>query len=329
MQAHSVLPQVDEGVDVSVCIVNFNTVDELSSCIASLARGASSITLEVIVVDNASTDGSAQMVRTKYPWVKLIANERNVGFAAGCNQAMRHSRGRYIMLLNPDTIVHDGAIEELVKFMDEHPDVAIAGPKLLNTNGTLQYSCRAFPTLLTGLFRNTPLERLFPSIKPVRQYLLMDHSHNEPMEVDWVSGAAMLVRRRAIEMVGMLDEGYFMYCEDVDWCWRMRKAGFKVFYVPSAVITHAVGRSSDQLFVPMLMQRHRSMLRFYLKNYRRMLPLPFAPLIALGIGIRLFGALSKVALLRMVLKWRHWVENAFKRRAKTARSFTQNRKGGS
>lgn len=314
MRAHDMLPQVDESIDVSVCIINFNTRDELDSCIASLEMGASSVTLEVIVVDNASIDGSAQMVRTKYPWVKLIENSRNVGFAAGCNQAIRHSRGRYILLLNPDTIVHDGAIEELVKFMDEHSDVAIVGPKLLNTDGTLQHSCRAFPTLLTGMFRNTPLERLFPSLKPVRQYLLLNHSHSEPMEVDWVSGAAMLVRRKAIEVVGMLDEGYFMYCEDVDWCWRMRRAGFKVFYVPSAVITHAIGRSSDQLFVPMLIQRHRSMLRFYFKNYRRMLPFPFAPLIALGIGVRLFGALSRVALIRMMLKWRRWVEHALKRK---------------
>ncbi|MCS7252527.1 MAG: glycosyltransferase family 2 protein [Armatimonadota bacterium] len=316
-KARKKLPCAGEDIDVSICIVNFNTRDELDGCIASLERGASLITFEVIVVDNASIDGSPHMVRTKYPWVKLIVNERNIGFAAGCNQAMLHSSGRYIMLLNPDTVVHDGAIEKLVRFMDEHPGVAIVGPKLLNPDGTLQYSCRAFPTLLTGLFRNTPLERLFPSNKPTKEYLLKNHSHEEPMEVDWLSGAAMLVRRDAIRTVGMLDEGYFMYCEDVDWCWRMRKAGFKVFYVPSAIVTHAIGKSSDQLFVPMLIHRHRSMLRFYFKNYRRMLPLIFAPLIVLGIGIRLFGALSKVALSRIMLKWRHWIENAFRRKRQT------------
>lgn len=310
------------AVDVSICIVNFNTRDDLDACITSIVQSNPSVTYEIIVVDNASRDGSADIVRTKYPFAKLIANDRNVGFAAACNQAMRTATGRYALLLNPDTIIHRGALDELVKFMDEHDDVAIAAPKLLNIDGSLQYSCRAFPTLLVGLFRNTPLERLFPSNKPTRQYLLANHSHNEPMKVDWVSGAAMMVRMQAIGRIGMFDEGYFMYCEDVDLCWRMHQAGFKVFYVPSAVITHAIGRSSDQLFVPMLIQRHRSMLRFYFKNYRHRIPLIFAPLIVLGIGLRLFGVLSKVAMMRMMLKWRRWIAHVLGRRQKQAHSGT-------
>jgi GT2 family glycosyltransferase len=305
-----ILPPPSKEVDVSICIVNFNTKDDLDACIASLGRAVSSVSYEVIVVDNASIDGSPELVRTKYPWVKLIANKRNVGYATACNQAIRVSSGRYIMLLNPDTILHEGAIDELVRFMDSHKCVAVAGPKLLNLDGTIQYSCRTFPTMLVGLLRRTPLEKLFPSSKAVKRYLLSNHSHDEPMEVDWVSGAAMIVRREAIETVGLLDEGYFMYCEDVDWCWRMRKAGFKVFYVPTSVITHAIGRSSDQLFVPMLLQRHKSMLRFYFKNYMPILPPIFAPIVVLGVGIRLVGVLSKVAVLRMALKWRRWLKNA-------------------
>lgn len=295
---------------LSVCIVNFNTCSDLDKCLNSILNSESSITFEVIVVDNASQDGSVEMVRNKYPWVHLIINTVNRGFAAANNQALIASCGRYMLLLNPDTIVHPGALDSLVQFMDAHPDAGGIGPKLLNADGSLQYSCRAFPTLIAGMFRNTPLDRLFPSNRFSREYLLADHDHNEPMEVDWVSGAAMMVRREVLQTVGMLDEDYFMYCEDMDWCWRMRQVGWKVYYVPTAVITHTIGRSSDQVLVPVLYHRHRSMLRFYLKNYRRRYPLIFAPLIILGIGLRLGGALTYVAYQRFSHKWRQLILHA-------------------
>jgi len=257
--------------------------------------------IEIIVVDNASTDGTAEMVNLEFPRVKLLVNSQNLGYTKANNIGINHSRGKYILLLNPDTIVHQGALQALIDCAESHPEAGIIGAKLLNPDGSVQRSARSFPDIGAGLFRNTFLGRLFPNNPFVRRYLLADFGYDEVREVDWVSGAAMLVRRDLIERIGVLDERFWAYCEDVDLCWRTWQAGYKVLFCPNAVITHKVGRSSDQRLVPSLIQHHKSMWLFYLKNYRHRYPLILFPLIGLGILIRLAGALLKVASHRLRL----------------------------
>jgi GT2 family glycosyltransferase len=290
---------------LSIVIVSWNVREDLRECLQSLLRDEGSRLesgeIEIIVVDNASTDGTAEMVNLEFPRVKLLVNSQNLGYTKANNIGINHSRGKYILLLNPDTIVHQGALQALIDCAESHPEAGIIGAKLLNPDGSVQRSARSFPDIGAGLFRNTFLGRLFPNNPFVRRYLLADFGYDEVREVDWVSGAAMLVRRDLIERIGGLDERFWAYCEDVDLCWRAWQAGYKVLFCPNAVITHKVGRSSDQRLVPSLIQHHKSMWLFYLKNYRHRYPLILFPLIGLGILIRLAGALLKVASHRLRL----------------------------
>jgi GT2 family glycosyltransferase len=290
---------------LSIVIVSWNVREDLRECLQSLLREKGSRLesgeIEIIVVDNASTDGTAEMVNLEFPQVKLLVNPQNLGYTKANNIGINHSRGKYILLLNPDTIVHQGALQALIDCAESHPEAGIIGAKLLNPDGSVQRSARSFPDIGAGLFRNTFLGRLFPNNPFVRRYLLTDFGYDEVREVDWVSGAAMLVRRDLIERIGGLDERFWAYCEDVDLCWRAWQAGYKVLFCPNAVITHKVGRSSDQRLVPSLIQHHKSMWLFYLKNYRHRYPLLLFPLIGLGILLRLAGALLKVASHRLRL----------------------------
>lgn len=253
-------------MDLSVCIVNWNTREDLARCLTSLVGRSWDIEYEVWVVDNASQDSSGDLVRTRFPTVNLVVNAENRGFAAANNQAIQQSQGRYILLLNPDTIVHEGALNQLVWFLDTHPAVGIAGLKLLNPDGSLQYSCRTFPTWGAVLFRGTLLGRLFPHNRFTREYLMQDWPHNEVRRVDWVSGAGLAVRRKMLAQIGLLDERFFMYCEDMDLCRRAWDAGWEVVYFPEAVVTHFIGRSSDQNLGPMIVEFHRSMYRYVGKH---------------------------------------------------------------
>jgi GT2 family glycosyltransferase len=272
--------------DLTVCIVSWNTCADLRQCLASVFACEGEVAFEVIVVDNASTDGSPDMVRREFPAAQLIANPVNLGYAVANNQALRLARGRYRLLLNSDTVVHGGALAAMVRFMDARPDAAAVGPRILNPDQTLQYSCRRFPRLATGLFRKVPLGRLIPDNRWNREYLMSDWRHDAVREVDWISGAAMCLRPQALEQVGLLDEGYYMYCEDLDWCYRARQAGWKIYYLPQAVVTHAIGRSSDQRPLRMVAEFHRSMLRFYRKHYAAHVPLLLRPFVPVGIVMR-------------------------------------------
>lgn len=258
---------MSQKVDLSILILNWNTREELRECLRSLEhQSCKGISVEVIVIDNASQDGSPEMVRQEFPWVKLTVNPKNLGFSAGCNVGIREARGRYLLLLNPDTLAQPGALANLLRFAEEHPEAGIIGAKLLNTDGSLQYSARSFPNLLTGFFRDTPLGRLFPKNRFNREYLLQDWDHNSPREVDWVSGAAMLLRREVIEKVGLLDERFFFSCEDVDLCYRAWQAGWKVMYCPDAVFIHHIARSSDKAATRILALRHLAIYRYYMKH---------------------------------------------------------------
>jgi GT2 family glycosyltransferase len=258
--------------DLSVCIVNWNTRDDLEQAIDSVLKADPSLDLQVIVVDNASADGSAEMVRRRFPGVLLIESGGNLGFARGYNRAAAEARGRYLLMLNPDTATRPGALGRLVDFLDSNPEAGAAGPRLLNRDGSLQYSCRRFPKPLAAVFRNTVLGRVAPGNRFSREYLMVEWDHGEAREVEWVSGAAICIRRESWEEVGGFDEGFFMYAEDMDWCLRAQQAGWRICYVPEAVIAHCIGRSSDQRPLAMVGQFHRSMARFYGKHYARRWP---------------------------------------------------------
>jgi GT2 family glycosyltransferase len=254
--------------DISVVIVNFNSKKVLEECIASL-KASSNIPFEVIVVDNASTDGSAEMVRSRSPQVKLIVNSSNLGFIKANNLGIKASKGARVMCLNNDTVVKAGAIEKLSAFMDAHPEAGAVGPKLLNSDGSIQYQCRrGFPTAANSLFYFTGLSRLFPKSKTFSGYLMTYLDDKSVTEVDSLCGAAMLVRREAIDKVGVMDEDYYMYGDDIDWCFRMQKAGWKIFYLPEAEIVHYGGRGGSRLrSFRNIIEFHRSMAVFYKKHY--------------------------------------------------------------
>ncbi len=235
-----------QPLELSICIVSWNVRDDLLACLDSIYSGAGDLSVEVIVVDNASADDTALATAQRYPQVRVIENEDNRGFAAGCNQGIEQATGRYILLLNPDTLVPPEAPQQMVNFADQHPEAGIIGPKLLYPDGRLQYSCRHFPTITAAIFRNTFFGRVMPRAASVADYLMSDWDHNEVRKVDWVSGACMLLRRELIEQIGLLDEQFFWGSEDVDYCWRAHKAGWQVLYTPQPEIIHAVGRSSNQ-----------------------------------------------------------------------------------
>ena len=280
-------------LELSVTICSWNTQSDLRACLCSLEAVRREAGFEVIVIDNNSEDQSADMVETEFPWVRLYRMERNLGFTGGHNFALAERKAPHALLLNSDTVVHEGAMRTMLDYAASHPDVGMIGAKLLNPDGSLQYSCRRFPNPIAALFRNTFVGKLFPNNRFTREYLMSDWNHDEPREVDWVSGAAFLATGSLMEKIGFMDPEYFMFCEDVDWCFRTWEAGFKVVYLPQAVITHAIGRSTDKAPNRMIDRFHRSMFRFYRKNMVPKLSAPLRPfaLVAAASGLTLRAAL--------------------------------------
>lgn len=230
--------------DVTVSIVSYRTPTLLARCLSALDAERRSVQLEVTVVDNASGDGTLEMLRNEFPWVNIIANARNVGFGAAHNQALRGAHGRYWLVLNSDAVVSPGALRTLVAFMDANPEVAAAGPKLRYPDGAIQPSRRRFPTAATFFFESTQLQRFWPDNAVLRRYYVADHSDAMPQDVDWLVGACLCLRASAAERVGLFDARFFMYSEELDWCRRCRREGWRVSYVPSAEVVHLEGGSS-------------------------------------------------------------------------------------
>ncbi|MGQ9466064.1 MAG: glycosyltransferase family 2 protein [Anaerolineae bacterium] len=253
-------------VDLSVIIVNWNVQDLLRHCLHSIFANWPTSQMEIIVVDNASTDGSAEMVSAEFPDVQLIVNTENRGFPAANNQGLAVARGRYILLLNPDTEVLGDALATLIAFADAHPDVGVVGPQLLNPDGTVQSSRRRFPTLMTALFESTWLQPYAPR-RLLEHYYVLDRPDDAVQDVDWVTGAALMARREAVEQVGPLDEGFFMYSEELDWCRRFREAGWRVVYLPTARIVHYVGKSSEQVLPARHIHFQTSKVRYFRKHH--------------------------------------------------------------
>ena len=274
--------------DLSIIIVNWNTRQLLLDCLRSLETPPPQHQLEVIVVDNASRDDSVVAVRAAFPAVRVIENAANRGFAAANNQAIAQSSGRYVLLLNSDTVVTPGALDGLVAFADAHPDVGVVGAQLLNGDGTLQPSWAAYPNLRSELFgKNLRVRSPYAETAAGIAYA-----------VDWIGGAALLARRAAIEQAGLLDEHYFMYSEETDWCYRIKQCGWEICYLPTASVVHFGGQSSRQASLRMKTELYRSKLRFFGQHYgaaRRNLLL-----------LLLHGSIAgKAGLETMRLRFRH------------------------
>jgi GT2 family glycosyltransferase len=205
------------------------------------------LNVKVIVVDNASTDGSQEMVRQHFTTVHLIASDTNLGFTRGNNVGIAESKGRYILLLNPDTEVVGDALSKMIGYMDRHRDVGALGPKVLFPDGRVQSSRRRFPTLATALLESTVVQPWLPRNRILARYYIADQSDDQEQDVDWVIGACMLIRRETWDQVGSLDEAFFMYSEELDWCRRAKAAGWRVVYIPNATIIHHEGQSSIQV----------------------------------------------------------------------------------
>jgi hypothetical protein len=233
-------------LDLSICIVNWNVKDLLKACLGSIYTNTKDISFEVIVVDNNSSDESIRMIKSDFPQVKLIENKTNAGFTKASNQAINITRGRNIMLLNPDTEVIDNALNKMVRFLDSRRDCGALGCKLLNTDGSLQRSCRTFPTLEVMLYSALFLDSLFPKSRLFGKYFMTWWDFNETREVDQPMGSALMVKKEVLDKVGLFDENIFIWFDEVDLCYRIKKAGFKIFFTPEAQIKHHLSQSFKQ-----------------------------------------------------------------------------------
>lgn len=296
-------------VDLGVVIVNWNTRDYLRDCLASVFA-SEGVTYRVVVVDNASPDGSADMVRASFPQVDLIASPVNGGYPYGNNLGLRRlgfgatpgdgapadDLPRYALLLNPDTVVPPDAFAAMVRFLDEHPEYGVAGPRLVLADGSLDLACRrSFPTPAVSAYHMIGLSRLFPRSRRFARYNMTYLDPDQPTEVDSVVGAFMMVRREAVQAVGLMDEAFFMYGEDLDWAYRMRAAGYRAFYYPAVQVLHykrAASRQNRRASV----EFYRAMLIFYRKHYRATTPWWLHYLVLAGLIVK--GGRPIVEMLR-------------------------------
>ncbi len=250
-------------MQLSIIIVNWNTKDLLVKSLDSIFAFPPPGDFDVWVADNASTDGSAEAIRKQFPQVRLITSQENLGFAGGNNLAIRQASGRYILLLNPDTEVKRGALTRLVDFMDAHPEAGAAGPQTLNPDNTLQTSCYPLPTLSREFWRLFHLDK----IRPYGVYDMSRWDTSDPRPVEVLMGSCIIIRREALEQVGLFDEDYFMYTEEVDLCYRLKKKGWQLFWVPRARILHYGGQSTQQIASEMFIQLYKSKIMFFRKHY--------------------------------------------------------------
>lgn len=255
-------------MDVSIIIVNWNTRDLLRDCLKSVYEQTKGISFEVIVIDNASSDGSVEMVKSEFYQVVLIENKQNRGFAAGVNQGIAVAKGRYALVLNSDTIVCDNAIEETMRYADKHPEAAMVGCQVLDNSNTIQMTCFRFPSVLNLFLHTFALNKIFKKNHFFGREWMLWWPRDSEREVEVVSGSFMLVRRNAIDDVGLMDEGYFLYYEETDWCYRFTKAGWKILFWPGAKIIHCHGgrNSSKQEALKMAVQMQKSCLIFFKKH---------------------------------------------------------------
>lgn len=285
---------------LTVVIVNHRTDTYLEGCLASLFASDPS-GMGVVVVENHGRPLSD--LKKKFP-VRVVGNPKPQGFAANCNQVLRETTATYALLLNPDTLVKEGCLIRLLRFMDENETVAACGPRLLTRGGAVWPSGRSFPDWRAALLRNTPLQRLFRNHRAVANYLRLEEDPASTRAVDWISGAAMMLRMEVVRKVGFLDERFFMYCEDMDLCFRLKKLGWRIFVVGEAEVVHFGQGGTNQQAYRMILEHHRSMWRYWRKHAH---PKPWiAPLVWSGIQLRcLCALLARAGLSVEAVQGRH------------------------
>lgn len=293
---------------LSIIIVSWNTTQLLDDCLSSILANPPTLPFETWVVDNASTDDSPRMVREEYPQVYLVENHENVGFARANNQAIQNCTGKYILLLNPDTLVAPGALQALIDFLDEHPEAGAVGARIIRPDGTLQISSHPHPTLSRELWRLLHLDTL----SPYALYPLTKWETNQPQEVDILGGACLLVRREILDQIGYLDEDFFMYAEEIDLCYRIQRAGWRLYWTPQAEVVHLGGQSTQQVPTEMFLNLYGSNIKYFRKHHG----LVAAQIYKLILGIAAFSRLilAPFALLghgsrrqkRLTLVNRYW-----------------------
>lgn len=271
---------------LSVCIVNWNTREFLRECLRSLARYPLSWgETETTVVDNASADGSREMVEAEFPEVELIANDCNRGYAAANNQALRVATGKYALLLNPDTVMMADTLDVLIECAENHPEAGAIGCKLLNPDGSHQLSCRSFPTPAALLFDALKMSRILPRNPIASQYRMSYWNYDTFREVDQPAGSALLLKREALDQVGLMDERFDIFFNDVDLCYRLKQAGWKIYFCPQARLIHHLGASTSQVKKKMILKSGEAMARFYRKHYQGWLGWPVFWLMLAGIKL--------------------------------------------
>lgn len=268
-------------------IVHYETPADLTRCLDSVREAARGLSAEIVVVDNASSVFSSELVNDVLPHAKVIRNTHNLGFARAANQALRTARGRYLLLLNPDTVLAPDTLRKMLSYMDAHPDVGCATPRLVLPDGRLDLACRrAFPTPIRSFYRMTLLSRLFPRSRRFAQYNLTYLDEHTEAEIDAPCGAFMMVRAEAAERVGLLDERYFMYGEDLDWSYRIKHAGWRIMYTPITTVTHVKRASSRQRRPATIRAFYEAMRIFYRNYYEKHHIRPVAWLTYAGINAR-------------------------------------------
>ena len=288
--------------EVAIAVINYNTRTWLASCLDSIFKAPPLASFEVFLVDNASTDGSVDLVKENYSSVHIIENAGNLGYSGAANQAIRTSEAKYVFVLNTDTVLDPEAIDILVEFGDAHEDMGVAGPMLLNTDGTIQISGRHFPSLMDAT-AHAFLGIIWPTNPFSVRYQMLDWDRQSQRSVDWVSGAAMFIRKDAAQKVGFFDERFFMYVEDMDICYRMWQDGFKVYFCPDAKVTHHLAKSSVQSSARMIIEFQRSLYRFFTKIYRHTWKWLLSPVVAVGLALRA-GILIVLDSIRVVVEKR-------------------------
>ncbi len=258
-------------MDLSIIIVNYRTRDLLRDCLRSVYASQGAFDYEVVVVDNCSGDGSLEMVRQEFPMVHLIASQISGGYAYANNLGIREAQGRYVLLLNPDTLLPPTALKDMLLFMEEHPDAGVAGPKLVLADGSLDLACRrSFPTLDVALYRLIGLSRRYPDSPRYNRYNLGYLDPDQVTELDSVVGAFMLIRGEALDQAGLFDERFFAFAEDIDLCYRIKvEHGWRIYYNPAVVVTHYKGQSMKQRLTTMTIHFYRAMWLFHKKHYAK------------------------------------------------------------
>ncbi len=255
--------------DLTIAIVSHGHVSHLTGCFDSIRQETKERRSEIWCVINKPDDGSRELIEGRYPWVKIIVNEKPRGFSENNNLVIRRTRSPYFLMLNPDTTVGEGAIDRMAAFMEATPEAGACAPKLLYPDGRLQLSCRRFPSVRSTLVRRSPLKILLREGRTARDYTMADWDHDSPREVDWAFGACLLMRRATLEEVGELDERFYLFCEDIDWCYRAKQRGWKIYYVPDAVVRHdLIDRDYDRYLSVHRLRHYRAMLRYLWKRAR-------------------------------------------------------------